>query len=73
VKIDVEGAEYAVLSGMKSFLKKNNLKTVIVEITPKFLKRFNHNKDGIYALMEECGFQATVHSSDWQYDEVFIR
>jgi FkbM family methyltransferase len=67
VKIDVEGAEYAVLSGMKSFLKKNNLKT------PKFLKRFNHNKDGIYALMEECGFQATVHSSDWQYDEVFIR
>ncbi len=73
VKIDVEGAEYAVLSGMKSFLKENKVKTVIVEITPKFLERFNHTKDSVYALMKECGFKATVDSSDWQYDEVFIR
>ena len=73
IKIDVEGAEFCVLSGMKSFLKIHNIKSVIVEITPDFLSNFGHNKDMIYTLMQECGFTPTVQSTEWQYDEVFIR
>lgn len=73
IKVDVEGAEYAVLNGMKSFLKKQMIKTVVVEITPKFLKRFGHTKQMLYSLMSDLGFSSTKNLSEWQYDEIFIR
>ncbi|NEP53644.1 MAG: hypothetical protein F6K65_34520 [Moorea sp. SIO3C2] len=47
IKVDVEGAEFLVLSGMFSCLKKTNIKSVIVEMTPKYLKGFGHTKEDI--------------------------
>ena len=72
VKIDVEGGEFSVLSGMESFLKQKIVKAVIVEITPKFLDRFSHTKAMIYELMADCDYTPTVKADSWQYDEVFI-
>ena len=71
IKIDVEGAEYFVISGMKNLLKTQNIEVVIVEITPEFLARFGHTKDMVYELMTECGFTPTIQSTAWQYDEIF--
>jgi FkbM family methyltransferase len=72
VKIDVEGGEFSVLSGMRSFLKQEIVKTVIVEITPKFLEGFGHTKAMIYELMADCGYTPIIKTDSWQYDEVFI-
>jgi hypothetical protein len=58
---------------MRSCLKSENVRSIVVEITPKYLEKFGHAKDHIYELMDDCGFNPTVSSSDWQYDEVFIR
>ncbi|MFN5513603.1 MAG: FkbM family methyltransferase [Cyanobacteriota bacterium] len=73
VKIDVEGAEFSVLLGMKNFLKIEKVSAVVIEITPKFLNRFGHTKEMIYSFMNDCGFTPTVQSTEWQYDEVFVR
>ncbi|MBO3460286.1 FkbM family methyltransferase [Aetokthonos hydrillicola Thurmond2011] len=73
IKIDVEGLEFSVLSGMVNILRQRNILAVVVEITPTFLANFGHTKDMIYTLMMEHGFTPTISSSDWQYDEVFIR
>ena len=75
IKVDVEGAEFLALSGMSSCLKSKNISLVVVEITPDFLSQFNHAKQDIYELMEDCGFVPTMVSShsEWQYDEVFVR
>ena len=72
IKIDVEGAEFEVISGMRSFLQQDNIATVVIEITPKFLARFGHTKQMIYTLMTDCGFKPTVESTEWQYDEFFV-
>ncbi len=73
VKIDVEGAEFSVILGMKKILSQSNVKTVILEITPKFLQKFGHKKEDIYSLMNSHGFFPTVNSIEWQYDEIFTR
>jgi len=73
IKVDVEGAEFLVLSGLRSCLNSKNIKSVVIEITPKFLARYGHTKEDIYNLMSQYGFEPTLNSSDWQYDEAFIR
>lgn len=73
IKIDVEGAEFLVLSGIRQCLLSESVKYVVVEITPKFLAEFGHTKDDIYNLMTEIGFSPALNSQDWQYDEVFLR
>jgi FkbM family methyltransferase len=73
IKIDVEGAEFSVILGMGEIINQSNVKIVIVEITPKFLQNFGNTKEEIYSLMSSFGFLATVNSSEWQYDELFIR
>jgi FkbM family methyltransferase len=72
MKIDVEGAEFLVLSGMKETLAARKVKVIVVEITPKFLNEFGHNKDQIYSLMESFGFSPIVNSKEWQFDEIFV-
>ena len=73
IKIDVEGAEFFVLSGIKKILAQEGIEAVIVEITPKLLGHFNHTKEMIYELMSDFGFHSTVNSDEWQYDEIFIK
>mgnify|MGYP005841533179 CR=1 FL=1 len=73
VKIDVEGAEYQVISGMEQFLANPRVHTVVVEVTPKFLARFGHTREQLYTKMASLGFQPTVESTAWQYDQIFVR
>jgi len=63
LKIDIEGSEYSMLQGAKDTLKKNKIKTILIEICDKktvykkkenkildFLKRYNFSllKKNIY-------------------------
>lgn len=71
MKIDVEGAEMDVLLGMQESLRRQLFERIVVEITPRFLERFGHSKEALYALLENCGYTPRFRSHDWQYDEVF--
>ena len=71
IKIDVEGAEFKVLSGMRKILNEKLAEIVIVEITPKFLFNFGDTKEMIYELMKQQGYRAQINSNEWQYDEIF--
>lgn len=71
VKIDGEGAELSVVRSLRSVLLRTAC--VAVEVTPRFLQRHQHDKESLYKELKSLGFRPTVESSDWQYDEVFIR
>ena len=73
LKIDVEGAEMAVLLGMQVSLRNGLFDRIVVEVTPEFLEKFGHSKTALYALLEGCGYQPRFRAEDWQYDEVFER
>lgn len=74
IKIDVEGAEGHVVSSLRAFLRRPQVRTVIAEIDPAYLKRFGHNDRQVYAVLEDAGFKprrglnAAPH-----YNEVFDR
>lgn len=56
IKIDVEGAEYEVFSGMKETLSKNPI--LLLEIHgPKALKKFGTTSQEIIALLERNGYE----------------
>lgn len=38
IKIDVEGAEYDVIQGMKKMIQSKNIKFIVMEISPKFIE-----------------------------------
>jgi FkbM family methyltransferase len=71
IKIDVEGAEFLVLKGMRKFLDERRISKIIIEITPDFLLKFGHTKNDIYDLLYSCGYKAKYNLTEWQYDEVF--
>ncbi|MFN3513111.1 MAG: FkbM family methyltransferase [Phenylobacterium sp.] len=74
IKIDVEGAEGQVVAALRQFLRRPQVRTVIAEIDPEFLRRFGHDEHGLYAAFAEAGFEprrglgAAAH-----YNEVFVR
>jgi FkbM family methyltransferase len=57
VKIDVEGAEFNVLKGMKKTLSNPKLRVVQIEIHPKILPLFGSTTENIYRLMNESKFK----------------
>lgn len=57
VKIDVEGAEFLVLKGMRSLLGRDR-PVVVLELTPAFLSSFGHRPEDISALMFERSYVA---------------
>lgn len=74
VKIDVEGYERRVLTGLESILEGPNTIGVIVEIDQDNLDRFGDSADDIYARLESYGFRATGNRRlDAHFDEVFLR
>jgi hypothetical protein len=73
LKIDVEGAEMAVLLGMQVSLRNGVFDRIVVEVTAEFLEKFGHSKAELYALLEGCGYQPRFRAEGWQYDEVFER
>lgn len=55
IKIDVEGHEFAVLSGLKQTLVNAACRTLCLEIHPQFLPK-GITQDGILTFIQECGF-----------------
>jgi len=55
VKIDVEGAELAVLRGMEGYLR-NRRPYLLVEVTDKFLKEMGDDEQGLLAFMLGFGY-----------------
>jgi FkbM family methyltransferase len=72
-KIDVEGFEMKVLSGMSMLLRKKKIRTLCVEIDLGLLSNANSSKTEIYNFMQNFGYTPTVLSLDQHFDEVFIR
>jgi FkbM family methyltransferase len=62
VKIDVEGAELLVLSGMKWLLGSADAPAVIFEISEWSLAQFGHSGKNIMNLMSSYGYDHTVIS-----------
>lgn len=56
IKIDVEGAEFKVLTGAKAVLARDH-PFVVLELTPSFLRSFGHAPDNILALAKELGYK----------------
>lgn len=59
VKIDVEGHEFAVLSGLKQTLSSSDCRALCVEIHPQFLPS-GITQDRIMAFIRNCGFSIVV-------------
>ena len=56
IKIDVEGAEYHVLQGLKNYLFKAN-PIIHIEIDNTNLFKFDSSLDKVVKLLEDCGFR----------------
>ena len=61
IKIDVEGAEYSVLSGAVEILKKTEY--ILVEVSNTGVKRFGHSLENLYSFLESNNFlnSYTIH------------
>ena len=72
IKIDVEGYELQVLRGLLGHLQAKRILKLVIEITDSYLKQNGDSKEMLFDFMNEQGYQPTVHSSEWQYDELFV-
>jgi len=66
VKIDVEGAEWPVLQGMRHLLRNGapDLE-VFVELTPKSLRACDKTVDDVLAMFADCGFLPYAIENDY--------
>ena len=64
IKIDVEGAEFSVLSGSIDILKKTEY--VLIEVSNTGVERFGDSLEDLYLLLETNGFEFsyTINSSN---------
>jgi len=64
VKIDVEGAEVAVLRGMSCILANENLK-ILIEYSPNFYRRFGEKSEDLFKILIKNSFQIySIQSGD---------
>jgi len=64
-KIDVEGAEYEVLIGMKDILASDKLRTLFMEIHPVDIQKYDGSIEEIYNLLGNNGFDVdTFHKAN---------
>jgi arsenate reductase-like glutaredoxin family protein len=69
MKIDVEGAELKVLSGLEGILQNNReLRTIYCEVHPDLIKNYGRTAEEIKKLLEESGFEVKkIHNREGQY------
>lgn len=73
VKIDVEGYELFTLRGLEPLLRKQQVKRLVVEISPAFLQNHGHSASEVYGLLEEYGYNSTINPTGLQqWDEIFV-
>ena len=73
IKIDVDGIEHMILSGMKNILRAKDCFSVFVEVNDDF----DEQAEGVKNILEECGFKlsekthAEIHESSDKYSKTF--
>ena len=63
VKIDIEGAEYYALNGMKKIAEKFK-PVILIEIQPYFLKGFGLTNEMILNIIKEAGYDIYYYKKD---------
>lgn len=72
VKIDTEGFELFTLRGLEPLLKQKQIRRLIVEISPTFLRYHQQKASDIYELLAHYGYHPKICPSDKeQWDELF--
>jgi FkbM family methyltransferase len=56
VKIDIEGAEAAALSGLEGLLRRRRPPYIVVEVTDTFLRELGSSEEALLSFMEARGF-----------------
>ncbi len=57
IKLDIEGAEYLALSGMKNYLKNSLKINILLELHREVIKKFGNTKEDVLRLLDELGFK----------------
>lgn len=75
VKVDVEGDEYEVLSGLKKTPTSSNCRLVYCELHSIEERGFGGDKASVKALLEEFGFEVeTIHTREGDgWEQPFLK
>jgi FkbM family methyltransferase len=68
VKVDVEGAEFDVLTGLKDSLLSEDCRLIYCEVHRDHLPKFGATEAELHELLEDCGFKIEIledHSSKY--------
>ncbi len=68
VKIDVEGAELAVLEGMEDGLGKCRYRALLIEVHEETLRRLGRSSKDIVGLLERHGYELSTWSSEHRFE-----
>ena len=60
VKIDVQGAEFLVIQGMKNLIKRNKGLTILCEFCPRYMKKAGFSPGRFLDLLEQLGFELAL-------------
>lgn len=63
IKMDIQGAEGAALSGMRNLLKENN-PIMLTEFWPFGIQRFGMEAQGYLNMLQNCGFESYFLNDD---------
>ena len=73
IKMDIEGAEYLALSGMKNYLKNAPKVNIILELHREVIKKFGNTKEDVLKLLDELGFKYKyLNKNDYGCDYYLI-
>ena len=67
VKIDVEGAEYAVLKGLRSFISTNS-PLIVMEFAASYRGNINHKK--AHQLLQDWGYKPFYIDSSGEVNRI---
>jgi FkbM family methyltransferase len=72
IKMDIEGAEYFVLEGMKNVLEKNPTMTIITEFTPYYFNNLGVDPKKVVGLLHENNFNLFNLNEEKDIEEPFL-
>lgn len=77
LKIDVEGFEYHVLDGFRSYLDSDNIDKIFLEIHPDGIEEYGHSVEETISILADSGFDCqlfdhreTGNTNDFQLDNL---
>ena len=73
VKIDIEGADFRALLGMKNLLERSRCRLVVVETEEDNLSRFGDSVDDVLGFMRDLGYSASRLASPGHADSRVFR